>query len=76
MANSKISFTRLYTDKTMGQESKAMKLHSGMVRHTQDAAILYGVVTNSLQLEHIVKECLNSFPIPSQPLMDMTLPTQ
>ena len=61
MAKSEVSFTHVFTDKAMEQESKGLKLHSGMVGHTQDAAIICGVVTNSLQLAHIVKECLNRF---------------
>ena len=76
MAKSEVSFTHIFTDKAMEHESKGLKLHSGMVGHTKDAAIICGIVTNSLQLAHIVKECLNSFPTPSQPLMEMTLPIQ
>ena len=66
MAKSEVSFTHLFTDQTLEQEIKGLKRHGGIVGLTQDAAALDRLVTTTPHLAHIVKEYLNSFPLPSK----------
>jgi hypothetical protein len=62
IAKSEVPFTCLFTDQTLEQKIKEVKLHGRMVGLSQDETGLDRLVTTTPHLARIVKQYLNSFP--------------
>ena len=57
-----VLFTHLFTDQVPNEEVECLKQYGGIVGLTQDAAVLYRLVTTTPHLAHIVNEYLKSVP--------------